>query len=74
MAITLQEGLNMSKLVVFILDIDLVSSCFFRSSSHVSDDTASIRILNKICKKYMSCFNFLSCKINYIKIYDSFYK
>jgi hypothetical protein len=44
MAITPREGLNQSKLVVFILEIDLTSSCFSRSSSQVSDDTTSIEV------------------------------
>jgi hypothetical protein len=41
MTITPRGGLNQSKTVVFILEIDFVSSRFSRSSSQVSDDETS---------------------------------
>jgi hypothetical protein len=42
MAITSRKGPNQSKTVVFILKIDLVSSCFSRSLSQISDDEMSM--------------------------------
>jgi hypothetical protein len=41
MTITPREGLNQSKTVVFIFEIDLSSSRFSRSSSQVSNDETS---------------------------------
>jgi hypothetical protein len=41
MTITPREGLNQSEIVVFILEIDLVSSHFFQFLSQVSDDMTS---------------------------------
>jgi lipid-binding SYLF domain-containing protein len=43
MTVTLQKGLNQSKLTVFILEIDRALSCFSRSSSQVSDNTMSTK-------------------------------
>jgi hypothetical protein len=42
MTITSRDDLNQSKLIVFIIEIDLASSCFFRSSLQVSNDMTSI--------------------------------
>jgi hypothetical protein len=41
MAITLREGLNQSQTIVFILEIDLTSSCFSQSLSQIYDDETS---------------------------------
>jgi hypothetical protein len=47
MAITPREGLNQSKLIVFILKIDLASLRFSRFSSQVSDDMTSTEARQK---------------------------
>jgi hypothetical protein len=47
MAITSREGLNQSKSVVFILEIDIASSRFSRSSSKTSDDETSTEARQK---------------------------
>jgi hypothetical protein len=55
MAITPQEDLNQFKSVVFILEIDIVSSCFFQSLSQISDDKTSIWMITNymiFIKKY----------------------
>jgi hypothetical protein len=45
MAITLQEGLNQDKSTVFIWEIDLASSRFFRSSFKISDNEMSTQCI-----------------------------
>ncbi len=47
MTITPRESLNQFKIAVFILEIDLTSSRFSRSSSQVSDDKTSIEARQK---------------------------
>jgi hypothetical protein len=41
MVITPREGMNQSKIILFIVEIDLVSSHFSQPLTQVSDDTTS---------------------------------